>query len=93
MTPSLVRIIQPTRPNESYTVANLDAFGNAPILEQCGFSEVEKQMRFYQAIHTRALCSSAEDPAQKNIPFYSRCAYAVANLFADWIAVNCRKAL
>lgn len=105
---SLVRIIQQTQPDEIYNLAaqshvqvsfeepeytaNSDALGTLRILEAIRILGLEKKTRFYQASTSELYGLVQEIPQKESTPFYPRSPYAVAKLYAYWIAVNYREA-
>ncbi len=105
---SLVRIIQQTQPVEIYNLAaqshvavsfeepeytaDTDALGALRILEAIRILGLEKKTRFYQASTSELYGLVQETPQKESTPFYPRSPYAVAKLYAYWIAVNYREA-
>ncbi len=107
-TSNLVRIIQETQPDELYNLgaqshvavsfespeytADVDAIGTLRILEAIRILGLEKKTRFYQASTSELYGQVQEIPQKETTPFYPRSPYAVAKLYAYWIAVNYREA-
>jgi GDPmannose 4,6-dehydratase len=105
---NLLRIIQDTQPDEIYNLAaqshvhvsfetpeytaNADAVGTLRILEAMRILGLEKKVRFYQASTSELYGKVQETPQRETTPFYPRSPYAVAKLYAYWIAVNYREA-
>lgn len=105
---SLIRVIQETKPHEIYNLAaqshvavsfeepeytaNADALGTLRILEAIRILGLEKHTRFYQASTSELYGLVQEVPQTEKTPFYPRSPYAVAKLYAYWIAVNYREA-
>ncbi|MCW0375726.1 GDP-mannose 4,6-dehydratase [Xanthomonas sacchari] len=105
---SMIRIIQQTQPDEIYNLAaqshvavsfqepeytaNSDALGPLRILEAIRILGLEKKTRFYQASTSELYGLVQEIPQKETTPFYPRSPYAVAKLYAYWIAVNYREA-
>jgi len=105
---NLLRIIQETRPHEIYNLAaqshvqvsfdtpeytaNADAVGTLRILEAIRILKLEDHARFYQASTSELYGKVQETPQRESTPFYPRSPYAVAKLYAFWIAVNYREA-
>lgn len=105
---NLIRIIQQTQPDEIYNLAaqshvavsfeapeytaNCDALGALRILEAIRILGMEKKTRFYQASTSELYGLVQESPQKETTPFYPRSPYAVAKLYAYWIAVNYREA-
>ena len=107
-TSNLVRIIQETQPDEIYNLgaqshvavsfespeytADVDAMGTLRILEAIRILKLEKKTRFYQASTSELYGLVQETPQNETTPFYPRSPYAVAKMYAYWIAVNYREA-
>lgn len=105
---SLIRIIQQVQPDEIYNLAaqshvavsfeepeytaNSDALGALRVLEAIRILGLEKKTRFYQASTSELYGLVQEIPQKETTPFYPRSPYAVAKLYAYWIAVNYREA-
>ena len=105
---NLVRIIQHTQPDEIYNLgaqshvavsfespeytADVDAMGTLRLLEAIRTLGLEKKTRFYQASTSELYGLVQETPQKETTPFYPRSPYAVAKLYAYWIAVNYREA-
>jgi GDPmannose 4,6-dehydratase len=107
-TSNLVRIIQECQPDEVYNLgaqshvavsfespeytADVDAIGPLRMLEAIRILGLEKKTRFYQASTSELYGLVQEIPQKETTPFYPRSPYAVAKLYAYWIAVNYREA-
>jgi GDPmannose 4,6-dehydratase len=105
---NLIRIVQQTQPDEIYNLAamshvavsfeepeytaNADGLGTLRILEAIRILGLEKKTRFYQASTSELYGKVQEIPQKETTPFYPRSPYAVAKLYAYWIAVNYREA-
>jgi GDPmannose 4,6-dehydratase len=105
---NLTRIIQETQPDEIYNLgaqshvavsfespeytADVDGMGTLRILEAIRILGLEKKTRFYQASTSELYGLVQETPQKETTPFYPRSPYAVAKLYAYWIAVNYREA-
>lgn len=105
---SLIRIIQEVQPDEIYNLAaqshvavsfeepeytaNSDGVGVLRILEAIRILGLEKKTRFYQASTSELYGLVQEIPQKETTPFYPRSPYAVAKMYAYWIAVNYREA-
>lgn len=105
---NLIRIIQQVQPDEIYNLAamshvavsfetpeytaNADGIGTLRILEAIRILGLEKKTRFYQASTSELYGLVQEMPQKETTPFYPRSPYAVAKLYAYWIAVNYREA-
>jgi len=105
---NLIRLVQETQPSEIYNLgaqshvqvsfetpeytANSDAMGTLRLLEAIRILGLEKTARFYQASTSELYGKVRETPQTENTPFYPRSPYAVAKLYAYWIAVNYREA-
>lgn len=105
---NLTRIIQQTQPDEIYNLgaqshvavsfespeytADIDGMGTLRILEAIRILGLDKKTRFYQASTSELYGLVQETPQKETTPFYPRSPYAVAKLYAYWIAVNYREA-
>ena len=105
---NLTRILQQVQPDEVYNLgaqshvavsfespeytADVDAMGTLRLLEAIRFLGLEKKTRFYQASTSELYGLVQEIPQSQTTPFYPRSPYAVAKLYAYWIAVNYREA-
>ncbi len=106
-TSNLTRIIRDIEPDEVYNLgaqshvavsfeapeytADVDAIGTLRILEAIRFLGLEKKSRFYQASTSELFGLVQEIPQRETTPFYPRSPYAVAKMYAYWIAVNYRE--
>ena len=107
-TSNLTRIISEVQPDEVYNLgaqshvavsfeapeytADVDAIGTLRMLEAIRFLGLEKKTRFYQASTSELYGKVQEIPQTETTPFYPRSPYAVAKMYAYWIAVNYREA-
>lgn len=107
-TSSVMRIMADVKPDEVYNLgaqshvavsfatpeytANVDAIGTLRILEAIRFLGLEDKTRFYQASTSELYGLVQEIPQRETTPFYPRSPYAVAKMYAYWIAVNYREA-
>lgn len=105
---NLIRILQETKPDEVYNLgaqshvavsfespeytADIDAMGTLRLLEAIRILGFEKKTRFYQASTSELYGQVQEIPQKETTPFYPRSPYAIAKLYAYWIAVNYREA-
>jgi GDPmannose 4,6-dehydratase len=105
---NLTRILSEVKPDEVYNLgaqshvavsfeapeytADVDAMGTLRLLEAIRFLGMEKRTRFYQASTSELYGLVQETPQKETTPFYPRSPYAVAKLYAYWIAVNYREA-
>lgn len=105
---NLIRIINDIQPDEVYNLgaqshvavsfespeytADVDALGTLRLLEAIRFLGLEKKTRFYQASTSELFGLVQEVPQKESTPFYPRSPYAVAKMYAYWIAVNYREA-
>jgi GDPmannose 4,6-dehydratase len=105
---NLIRIIQQVQPDEIYNLAaqshvavsfetpeytaNADGMRTLRILEAIRILGMEQKTRFYQASTSELYGLVQEVPQKETTPFYPRSPYAVAKLYAYWIAVNYREA-
>ncbi len=104
---SIFSIIKEIKPDEIYNLAaqshvavsflnpeytsNINALGALRILEAIRNLNFEKKTKFYQASSSELYGLVQEIPQTEKTPFYPRSPYAVAKLFAYWIAVNYRE--
>tara|TARA_B100001093_G_scaffold519775_1_gene610389 strand:+ start:2555 stop:3652 length:1098 start_codon:yes stop_codon:yes gene_type:complete len=105
---NLIRILQEVQPDEIYNLgaqshvsvsfetpeytANSDAIGTLRLLEAIRILDLTKKTKFYQASTSELYGLVRESPQNEETPFYPRSPYAVAKLYAYWIAVNYREA-
>jgi GDPmannose 4,6-dehydratase len=105
---SLTRIIQEVQPDEIYNLAaqshvaisfeepeytaNSDALGALRVLEAIRLLGLGSKTKYYQASTSELYGLVQETPQRETTPFYPRSPYAVAKLYAYWIAVNYREA-
>ena len=105
---NLTRILREVEPDEVYNLAaqshvavsfeapeytaDVDALGTLRILEAIRFLGLEQRTRFYQASTSELYGLVQEIPQRETTPFHPRSPYAVAKLYAYWIAVNYREA-
>lgn len=104
---NLIRLVQEVQPTEIYNLAaqshvavsfesaeytgNADALGTLRLLEAIRILGLKDRVRFYQA-STSELFGSSPPPQNELTPFHPRSPYAVAKLYAYWIAANYREA-
>lgn len=107
-TSNLTRVLSEVQPDEVYNLgaqshvavsfeapeytADVDAMGTLRLLEAIRFLGLDKRTRFYQASTSELYGLVQETPQRETTPFYPRSPYAVAKLYAYWIAVNYREA-
>ena len=107
-TSNLTRLLSEIEPDEVYNLgaqshvavsfeapeytADVDAVGTLRLLEAIRFLGLEKKTRFYQASTSELYGLVQETPQKETTPFYPRSPYAVAKMYAYWIAVNYREA-
>ena len=107
-TSNLTRLLSEIEPDEVYNLgaqshvavsfeapeytADVDAVGTLRILEAIRFLGLEQKTRFYQASTSELYGLVQEIPQKETTPFYPRSPYAVAKMYAYWIAVNYREA-
>ncbi|GAM05338.1 GDP-mannose 4,6-dehydratase [Novosphingobium sp. MBES04] len=107
-TSNLTRLIRDIEPDEVYNLgaqshvavsfeapeytADVDAIGTLRILEAIRFLGLEEKTRFYQASTSELYGLVQEIPQKETTPFHPRSPYAVAKMYAYWIAVNYREA-
>ena len=104
---NLTRILQEVQPDEVYNLgaqshvavsfespeytADVDAVGTLRLLEAIRLLGMEKKTRFYQASTSELYGEVQEIPQTEKTPFHPRSPYAVAKMYAYWIAVNYRE--
>lgn len=104
---NLTRIISEVQPDEVYNLgaqshvavsfeapeytADVDAMGTLRLLEAIRFLGLEKKSKFYQASTSELYGKVREIPQTETTPFHPRSPYAVAKMYAYWIAVNYRE--
>ena len=71
--------------------ADVDAIGTLRLLEAIRFLGLEKKTKFYQASTSELYGEVQEIPQKETTPFHPRSPYAVAKMYAFWIAVNYRE--
>ena len=107
-TSNLTRLLSEIEPDEVYNLgaqshvavsfeapeytADVDALGTLRMLEAIRFLGLEQKTRFYQASTSELFGLVQETPQSETTPFYPRSPYAVAKMYAYWIAVNYREA-
>jgi GDPmannose 4,6-dehydratase len=105
---NLTRIMNEVGPDEVYNLgaqshvavsfetpeytADVDALGALRLLEGIRFLGLERKTRYYQASTSELYGLVQETPQTETTPFHPRSPYAVAKLYAYWIAVNYREA-
>jgi len=106
-TSNLTRILNEVQPDEVYNLgaqshvavsfeapeytADVDAIGTLRLLEAIRFLGLEKKTKFYQASTSELYGEVQEIPQKETTPFHPRSPYAVAKMYAYWIAVNYRE--
>ena len=104
---NLTRILKEVEPDEVYNLAaqshvavsfeapeytaDVVAIGTLRLLEAIRFLGLEKKTRFYQASTSELYGEVQEIPQTETTPFHPRSPYAVAKMYAYWIAVNYRE--
>ncbi|MEP1870520.1 MAG: GDP-mannose 4,6-dehydratase [Paraglaciecola sp.] len=104
---NLIRIMREVEPDEVYNLgaqshvavsfeapeytADVDAIGTLRLLEAIRFLGLEKKTKFYQASTSELYGEVQEIPQKETTPFHPRSPYAVAKMYAYWIAVNYRE--
>lgn len=104
---NIIRIIKSIEPCEIYNLgaqshvavsfdspeytANVDGLGTLRILEAIRLLGLKDNTKFYQASTSELYGLVQEIPQRETTPFYPRSPYAVAKLYAYWIAVNYRE--
>jgi GDPmannose 4,6-dehydratase len=103
---ALTRLVERIAPNEVYNLAaqshvqvsfalpeyttQVDAVGSLRLLE--ALRETGVTARYYQASTSELYGKVQAVPQDENTPFYPRSPYAVAKLYAYWLAINYREA-
>ncbi|MDA8526787.1 GDP-mannose 4,6-dehydratase [Gammaproteobacteria bacterium] len=104
---NLTRILKEIKPNEVYNLAaqshvavsfempeytaDVAAIGTLRLLEAIRLLGFEKYTRFYQASTSELFGEVQETPQTETTPFHPRSPYAVAKMYAYWIATNYRE--
>lgn len=104
---SLVKLVSIIEPTEIYNLgaqshvavsfetpeytADVNGLGALRLLEAIRFLGLQDQCRYYQASTSELFGKVQEIPQTEKTPFYPRSPYAVAKLYAYWIAVNYRE--
>ena len=104
---NITRIMREVEPDEVYNLgaqshvavsfeapeytADVDAMGTLRLLEAIRFLGLEKKTKFYQASTSELYGLVQEIPQTEKTPFHPRSPYAVAKMYAYWIAVNYRE--
>jgi len=107
-TSNIIRLIKEIQPDEIYNLAaqshvavsfetpeytaQADAVGALRILEAIRILGLTKMIKFYQASTSELFGDTQEIPQTESTPFRPCSPYAVAKLYAYWIAVNYRQA-
>ena len=107
-TPSLNKLLSEVEPDEVYNLAaqshvavsfetpeytgQADAIGPLRILDSIKSLGLGSTCRFYQASTSELYGKVVETPQTESTPFCPRSPYAIAKLYAHWIAVNYREA-
>ncbi len=105
---NLTRVVAEVEPDEIYNLgaqshvavsfespeytADVNGIGTLRLLEAIRFLNLTKKTRFYQASTSELYGMVQEIPQKETTPFYPRSPYAVAKLYAYWIAINYREA-
>jgi GDPmannose 4,6-dehydratase len=103
---NMIRILKAVEPDEVYNLgaqshvavsfevpeytADVDALGTLRLLEAIRFLGLTKT-KFYQASTSELYGLVQEIPQTETTPFHPRSPYAVAKMYAYWIAVNYRE--
>lgn len=103
---SLIHAVKTVRPDEVYNLAaqsfvgmswqnpivtaEVDALGTLKLLN--AIRHFQPQAKFYQASTSEMFGNSHKDGIQtEDTPFYPRSPYAIAKLYAHWMAINARE--
>jgi GDPmannose 4,6-dehydratase len=103
--PSLMRAVQESDPDEVYNLAaqsfvkaswdlpeltgDVTGVGVVRVLE--AIRSMKPQARFYQASSSEMFGKVVETPQSENTPFYPRSPYGVAKVYGHWATVNYRE--
>lgn len=103
---SCIRLLERAQPQEVYNLAaqsfvaasfdqpnvttQIDGLGALNMLE--AIRSVDRSARFYQASSAEMFGLVQTVPQSETTPFYPRSPYAVAKLYAHWMAINYREA-
>lgn len=107
-TASLIDLVQKIQPEEIYNLAaqshvrvsfdapeytsNADGLGTLRLLEAIRLLGLIHKVKFYQASTSELFGKVQEIPQKETTPLYPRSPYAVAKLYAHWIAKNYQEA-
>lgn len=105
---NLIRIIRQIEPDEIYHLAaqshvqisfevpeytaDADGLGTLRLLEAVRFLGLDRKTKIYNASTSELYGQAEEFPQNEKTPFHPRSPYAVAKLYAYWIARNYREA-
>jgi GDPmannose 4,6-dehydratase len=105
---SLLTLVRESNPDEVYNLgaisfvgmsfeqpeltANVTGLGTVRLLEALRKSDLQKEVRFYQASSSEMFGKVRETPQNETTPFYPRSPYGVAKTFAHYSCVNYREA-
>jgi GDPmannose 4,6-dehydratase len=100
-----IRLVSRTQPHEIYNLAaqsfvaasfdqpavttEIDGLGALHLLE--AVRTVDRSIRFYQASSAEMFGLVQTVPQSETTPFYPRSPYAIAKLYAHWVAINYRE--
>jgi GDPmannose 4,6-dehydratase len=104
---NLIRILKEIEPDEVYNLgaqshvavsfespeytSDVVALGTLRLLEAIRLLGLDNKIRFYQASTSELFGQVRETPQNENTPFHPSSPYAVAKMYAYWIAVNYRE--
>ena len=105
---SLLSLVRESQPDEVYNLgaisfvgmsfeqpeltANVTGLGTVRLLEALRKSDLQNEVRFYQASSSEMFGKVRETPQTETTPFYPRSPYGVAKTFAHYSCVNYREA-
>jgi len=105
---NIIRIIREVEPDEIYHLAaqshvkisfevpeytaDADGLGTLRLLEAVRFLGLDRKTKIYNASTSELYGQAEEFPQNEKTPFHPRSPYAVAKLYAYWIARNYREA-
>ena len=100
-----LRMLSRTQPHEIYNLAaqsfvaasfdqpalttEIDGLGALHLLE--AVRTIDRSIRFYQASSAEMFGLAQTIPQSETTPFYPRSPYAIAKLYAHWVAINYRE--
>lgn len=105
---NIIQLVEKIEPDEIYNLgaqshvavsfelpeytAEVTGLATLRLLEAIRITGLVEKSRFYQASSSELFGLVQESPQKETTPFYPRSPYAVAKLYAYWIAINYREA-